>query len=73
MRYEDGKLSKLDCLIALDDMGAATERLRSLVSQAESYRRDAFYHSAGPLYDQIARSLERSWIWLEDVLEDLDE
>lgn len=73
MRYEDGSLSKLDCLIALDDMGAATERLRSLVSQAESYRRDAFYYSAGPLYDEIARSLEKSWTWLEDVLEDLPE
>jgi hypothetical protein len=73
MRYEDGSLSKLDCLIALDDIEAAIERLRALVAQAETYRRDAFYHSAGPLYEQIALSLEKSWTWLEEVLEDLPE
>jgi hypothetical protein len=54
-------------------MGAALNRLRDLLKDAETYRKHAFYESASSLFEEIAFALERSWKGFEDILENLRE
>ena len=73
MRYGDGTISKLDPMIACDDMEAAISRLRDLLYAAETYRRHAFYESAAALHLELAQAMERAWTGFEEISEDLDE
>ena len=73
MKYPDGNISKLDPMIACDDMEAAISRLRDLLEAAETYRRHAFYESAATLHLELAQAMERAWTGFEEILEDLDE
>ena len=73
MRYGDDSISKLDPMIACDDMEAAISRLRDLLDAAETYRRHAFYQSAASLHLELAQAMERAWTGFEEILEDLDE
>lgn len=73
MKYPDGTISKLDPMIACDDMEAAISRLRDLLDAAVTYRRHAYYESAAALHLELAQAMERAWKGFEDVLEDLDE
>jgi hypothetical protein len=73
MRYGDGSISKLDPVIACDDMEAAISRLRDLLDAAELYRRHAYYESAAALHLELAQAMERAWKGFEEILEDLDE
>ena len=73
MKYPDGTISKLDPMIACDDMGASVSRLRELLVQAESYRRHAFYESAAVLHLELAQAMERAWRGFEEILEELPE
>lgn len=73
LRYQDGSISKLDPMIACDDMGTTISRLRDLLDTAETYRRHAFYESAAVLHLELAQAMERAWAGFEEILEDLDE
>jgi hypothetical protein len=73
LKYPDGSISKLEPMIACDDMEAAISRVRDLLDAAESYRRHAYYESAATLHLELARAMERAWKGFEDILEDLDE
>ena len=73
MRYGDGTISKLEPMIACDDMEAAVSRLRDLLDAAETYRRHAFYESVAMLHLELAQAMERSWKGFEEILEDLPE
>lgn len=73
MKYPDGTISKLDPMVACDDMEAAISRLRDLLDAAESYRRHAFYESAAALHLELALAMERAWTGFEEILESLDE
>ena len=73
MKYPDGTISKLDPMVACDDMEAAISRLRDLLDAAESYRRHAYYESAAALHLELAQAAERAWTGFEEILEDLDE
>lgn len=73
MKYPDGSISKLDPMIACDDMEVAISRLRDLLDAAESYRRHAYYESAAALHLELAQAAERAWTGFEEILEDLDE
>jgi hypothetical protein len=71
VKYPDGTISKLDPMIACDDMQACISRLRDLLVQAESYRRQAFYESAATLHLELAQGMERAWKGFEEILEEL--
>ena len=73
MKYPDGTISKLDPMVACDDMEAAISRLRDLLDAAESYRRHAYYESAASLHLELAQAMERAWTGFEEILESLDE
>ena len=73
MKYGDRSISKLDPMIACDDMEAAISRLRDLLDAAETYRRHAFYESAAILHLELAQAMERAWTGFEEILESLDE
>lgn len=73
MKYPNGTISKLDLMVACDDMEAAISRLRDLLDAAESYRRHAYYESAAALHLELAQAMERAWKGFEEILEDLDE
>lgn len=73
MRYGDGSISKLDPMVACDEMEAAISRLRDLLDAAETYRRHAFYESAATLHLELAQAMERAWTGFEEILESLDE
>ncbi len=73
MKYPDGTISKLDPMVACDDMEAAISRLRDLLDAAESYRRHAYYESATALHLELAQAMERAWTGFEEILESLDE
>jgi len=73
LKYEDGTISKLDPMVACDDMAAAISRLRDLLDAAESYRRHAYYESAAALHLELAQAMERAWTGFEEILESLDE
>jgi hypothetical protein len=73
LKYGDGSISKLDPMIACDDMEAAISRLRDLLDGAETYRRHAFYESAATLHLELAQAMERAWTGFEEILESLDE
>jgi hypothetical protein len=73
LRYGDGSISKLEPMIACDDIEAVVGRLRELLDTAESYKRHAFYESAAALHLELARAMERAWTGFEEILEDLDE
>jgi len=72
LKYPDGSISKLEPMIACDDMEAAISRIRDLLDAAESYRRDAYYESAATLHLELAQAMERAWKGFEGILEDLD-
>jgi hypothetical protein len=72
LRYGDGSISKLEPMIACDDIEAVVSRLRALLDAAESYRRHAFYESAAALHLELAQAMERAWTGFEEILEDLD-
>jgi hypothetical protein len=72
LRYGDGSISKLEPMIACDDIEAVVSRLRGLLDAAESYRRHAFYESAAVLHLELAQAMERAWTGFEEILEDLD-
>ncbi len=73
MKYPGGSISKLDPMIACDDMETCISRLRDLLDNAESYRRHAYYESAAALHLELAQAMERAWTGFEEILEDLDE
>ena len=73
MKYPDGAISKLDPMVACDDMEAAISRLGVLLDAAESYRRHAYYESAAALHLELAQAMERAWTGFEEILESLDE
>jgi hypothetical protein len=73
LKYRDGTISKLDPMVACDDMEAAISRLRDLLDAAESYRRHAYYESAVALHLELAQAMERAWTGFEEILESLDE
>lgn len=73
MKYPDGTISKLDPMVACDEMEAAISRLRDLLDAAESYRRHAYYESAASLHLELAQAMERAWTGFEEILESLDE
>lgn len=73
MKYPGGSISKLDPMIACDDMEACISRLRDLLNNAESYRRYAYYESAAALHLELAQAMERAWTGFEEILESLDE
>lgn len=73
MRYPDGSISKLEPMVACDDMEAAISRLRDLLDSAETYRRYAYYESVATLHLELAQGMERAWKGFEEILEDLDE
>ena len=73
MKYGDGSISKLEPMVAFDDMEAAISRLRDLLDVAETYRKHAFYESAAILHLEMAQAMERAWQGFEEILEDLDE
>lgn len=60
-------------IMACDEIEAALGRLRELLRDAETYRMHAFYESASSLYEEIALSLERSWLGFVDILDELPE
>lgn len=72
MKYPDGTISKLDPMVACDDMEAAISRLRDLLDAAETYRRHAYYESAATLHLELAQAMERAWKGCEEIVEDLD-
>ena len=73
MKYPDGSISKLEPMVACDDMEATISRLRDLLDAAETYRRHAFYESAAALHLELAQAMERAWTGFEEILESLDE
>jgi hypothetical protein len=73
LKYPDGTISKLDPMVACDEMEAAISRLRDLLDAAESYRRHAYYESAASLHLELAQAMERAWTGFEEILESLDE
>jgi hypothetical protein len=73
LKYPDGSISKLEPMVALDDMEACTSRLRDLLDAAESYSKFAYYESAADLHLRLAQAMERAWKGFEEILEDLDE
>jgi hypothetical protein len=73
LKYPDGTISKLNPMVACDDMEAAISRIRDLLDAAESYRRHAYYESAASLHLELAQAVERAWKGFEEILEDLDE
>jgi hypothetical protein len=72
LKYPDGTISKLDPMVACDDMEAAISRLRDLLDAAETYRRHAYYESAATLHLELAQAMERAWKGCEEIVEDLD-
>jgi hypothetical protein len=73
LKYPDGTISKLNPMVACDDMEAAISRIRDRLDAAESYRRHAYYESAASLHLELAQAVERAWKGFEEILEDLDE
>jgi hypothetical protein len=73
LKYPDGTISKLDPMVACDDMEAAISRLRDLLDAAESYRRHAYYESVAALHLELAQAMERAWTGFGEILESLDE
>ena len=69
----DQKDSKSDALLGCNEIEGAVSRLRELLRNAESYRKDAFYESIEALFDEIALALDRSWNAFEDILKGLPE
>jgi hypothetical protein len=49
------------------------DRLKTVVLASGTYKRHAFYESVSYLSLQLAQSLERSWIDIEAILEELSE
>jgi hypothetical protein len=49
------------------------DRLKTVVLASGTYKRHAFYESVSYLSLQLALSLERSWIDIEAILEELSE
>ncbi len=62
-----------DALLGCNEIEAALSRLRELLRDAESYRRQTFYESLEAVYDEIAMALDRSWNAFEDILKRLPE
>lgn len=69
----DQRDSKSDALLGCNEIGGAVSRLRELLRNAESYRKQAFYESVEALYDEIALALDRSWNAFQDILKGLSE
>jgi hypothetical protein len=65
--------AKRDAILGCDEIEAALTRLRELLKDAESYRKQAFYESVESLYDEIALALDRSWNACEGILNGLPE
>jgi hypothetical protein len=49
------------------------KRLKAVVESSGTYRKHAFYESASYLSLQLAQSLERQWVAVEALLEELPE
>jgi hypothetical protein len=64
---------KADAVLGCNEIEAALSRLRELLRDAESYRRQTFYESLEAVYDEIAMALDRSWNAFEDILKRLPE
>ena len=62
-----------EAMAACDEIEAALSRVRELLRDVQTYRKYAFYESAQSLYEEIALALERSWLGLADILEELAE
>lgn len=58
---------------AINDGHACLKRLKAITEASGTYRRHAFYESASYLSLQLAMALERSWISIEHLLEELPE
>ena len=65
--------SKGDALLGCNEIEAAVSRLRELLRNAESYRKQAFYESVEALFDEIALALDRAWNSFEDITKRLPE
>jgi hypothetical protein len=65
--------SRTDAILGCNEIEAALSRLRELLRDAESYRKQAFYESVEALYDEIALALDRSWNAFEDISKGLPE
>jgi hypothetical protein len=66
-------MMKREAMAGCDEMEAALGRLRNLLKDAETYRKDALYESVSSLFEEMAYASERSWKGFEDVLENLPE
>ena len=64
---------KLNAMGGCDDMEAALNRLRELLKDAESYRKQAFYESVSYLFLEIALALDGLWEDFEEIMEGLPE
>ena len=73
MKYPDGSISKLEPMVAFDDMEACISRLRDLLDAAESYSKFAYYESAAALHFELAQAMEKAWQGFESILDDLPE
>jgi hypothetical protein len=71
--HGDDTMIKLEAIAGCNEMEAALSRIRNLLKDAETYRKDALYESASSLFEEIAYALERSWKGFEDVLENSPE
>jgi hypothetical protein len=58
---------------AIKDANAVLKRLKAITEESGSYRKHAFYESASYLSLQLALCLERSWVSIEALLEELPE
>jgi hypothetical protein len=56
---------------AINDAHACLKHLRAITEASGTYRRHAFYESASYLSLQLALCLERSWVSLEHIMEEL--
>jgi hypothetical protein len=65
--------SKGDAILGCEEIEAAVSRLRELLRDVESYRKQAFYESIEALFDEIALALDRSWNAFEDITKGLSE
>jgi hypothetical protein len=57
MKYPDGTNSKLEPMVACDDIEAAISRLRETLDTAESYTSFAFYESAAAQHPELAQAM----------------
>jgi len=71
--YGSYTVLKLNAMGGCDDMEAALNRLRELLKDAESYRKQAFYESVSYLFLEIALALDGLWEDFEEIMEGLPE